>query len=137
MTAYVLREFRLTDAKSGQSRIIRLFEASRLSILTGRTLASSRHINQSGVDDVTLPPSLPPLAEWLPNRSSANNTPTFGFMNSGTTCYRSISSGSYKRNPFDELSCQKVAISLIDLIEQVHKTQEQFGLEGPITVHCR
>ncbi|VDM34101.1 unnamed protein product, partial [Hydatigera taeniaeformis] len=58
MTAYVLREFRLTDAKSSQSRIIRLFEASHLSLLIGRAIASSRHINQSSVSDVTLPPSL-------------------------------------------------------------------------------
>ena len=27
--------------------------------------------------------------------------------------------------------------SLIDFIGQVHKTKEQFGQEGPITVHCR
>ncbi|VDL61179.1 unnamed protein product [Hymenolepis diminuta] len=137
MTAYVLREFRLTDAKSGQSRIIRLFEASQLSLLIGRVLASSRHMNQPGASDVPLPPSLPPLAEWLPNRSSANNTPNFGFMSSGNNYYRSISNDSYKKNVFDELTCQKAAVSLIDLIEQVHKTQEQFGLEGPITVHCR
>ncbi|VDK20967.1 unnamed protein product [Taenia asiatica] len=137
MTAYVLREFRLTDAKSSQSRIIRLFEASHLSLLIGRAVASSRHANQSGVSDVTLPPSLPPLAEWLPNRSTANNTPTFGFINGGTNYYRSISTDSYRKGVFDDLAFQKAAISLVDLIEQVHKTQEQFGLEGPITVHCR
>nr|CDS20654.1 receptor type tyrosine protein phosphatase [Echinococcus granulosus] len=137
MTAYVLREFRLTDAKSSQSRIIRLFEASHLSLLIGRAITSPRHMNQSGASDVTLPPSLPPLAEWLPNRSLANNTPTFGFINGGTNYYRSVSTDSYGKGVFDDLTCQKAAVSLIDLIEQVHKTQEQFGLEGPITVHCR
>uniref|UniRef100_A0A5K3F4M5 protein-tyrosine-phosphatase n=1 Tax=Mesocestoides corti TaxID=53468 RepID=A0A5K3F4M5_MESCO len=143
MTAYVLREFRLTDAKSGQSRIIRVFDASQLSFLIGRVLASARHINQSGANesaapDVPLPPSLPPLAEWLPSRASANNTPTFGFMNGGpASYYRSLSADNYKRGVFDDLSCQKAALALIDLIEQVHKTQEKFGLDGPITVHCR
>ncbi|VDO07815.1 unnamed protein product [Rodentolepis nana] len=136
MTVYVLREFRLTDAKSGQSRIIRLFEASQLSLLIGRVLVSSRHLNRDP-SDVTLPPSLPPLAEWLPNRLSSNNTPSFGFMSGGNNYYRSTSSDSQKKNVFDELTCQKAAVNLIDLIEQVHKTQEQFGLEGPITVHCR
>ena len=137
MTAYVLLEFRLTDAKSGQSRIIRLFDASHLSLLIGRALSSSRHMTQSRENDVTLPPALPPLAEWLPTRSTSNNTSTFGFINGGSNYYRSISADSFKKGIFDELTCQKAAISLIDLIEQVHKTKDQFGLGGPITVHCR
>ena len=134
MSAYVLLEFRLTDAKSGHSRIIRLFEASQLAALIGRVLTSSSRRLSHG-SEVKLPPALPPLAEWLPSNRS---TSTFGFINAaGGAYYRSTSTESYKRGVFDELTCQKAAISLIDLIEQVNKTKDQFGLEGPITVHCR
>lgn len=143
MTAYVLREFRLTDAKSGQSRVIRLFEAAQLSLLIGRVIASSRgSMNQwnapnAVATDVTLPPALPPLAGWLDNRSSANNTPTFSFLSNGGNYHRSVSTESYKNGIFDELLCQKASLGIIDLIEQVQKTRDQFGLDGPITVHCR
>lgn len=31
----------------------------------------------------------------------------------------------------------KTGEGFIDFIGQVHKTKEQFGQDGPITVHCR
>lgn len=36
-----------------------------------------------------------------------------------------------------EQGVPKSAEGFIDFIGQVHKTKEQFGQEGPITVHCR
>lgn len=66
MTQYVLREFKMTDARDGQSRTIRQFQF--------------------------------------------NDWPEQGVPKSGE--------------------------SIIELIGQVHKTKEQFGLMGPITVHC-
>ncbi|XP_067952178.1 receptor-type tyrosine-protein phosphatase delta-like isoform X2 [Watersipora subatra] len=66
MSDYTLREFKVTDARDGQSRTVRLF-----------------HFN-----------------EW----------PEQGVPKSG--------------------------MSFIQFIGQVHKTKEQFGQEGPITVHC-
>jgi protein tyrosine phosphatase len=66
MNQYILREFKLTDARDGQSRTIRQFQ----------------------------------FIEW----------PEQGVPKSGE--------------------------SIIELIGQVHKTKEQFGQIGPITVHC-
>ncbi|XP_035710661.1 tyrosine-protein phosphatase Lar isoform X4 [Folsomia candida] len=63
---YTLREFKITDARDGQSRTIRQFQ----------------------------------FAEW------------------------------------PEQGIPKSAEGFIDFIGQVHKTKEQFGQEGPITVHC-
>lgn len=37
----------------------------------------------------------------------------------------------------NEMIVPKSAESIIDLIGQVHKTQVQFGQDGPITVHCK
>lgn len=67
MPQYILREFRVTDARDGQSRTIRQFH----------------------------------FTEW----------PEQGVPKSGD--------------------------GFLDFITQVHKTKEQFGQEGPITVHCR
>jgi hypothetical protein len=47
---------------------------------------------------------------------------------------------SLLRNQFTDWPEQGVPKSgegFIDFIGQVHKTKEQFGQEGPITVHCR
>ncbi|VDN41592.1 unnamed protein product [Dibothriocephalus latus] len=68
MPSFVLREFRMTDSRDGQSRTLRQFQFS----------------------------------DW-----------------------RETSSPS------------RTAEALIELIAQVHKTQAQFGQDGPITVHCR
>ena len=67
MPQYLLREFKVTDARDGQSRTIRQFQ----------------------------------FTDW----------PEQGVPKSGE--------------------------GFIDFIGQVHKTKEQFGQEGPITVHCR
>lgn len=66
MSQYILREFKVTDARDGQSRTIRQFQ----------------------------------FVDW----------PEQGVPKSGE--------------------------SIIELIGQVHKTKEQFGQTGPITVHC-
>ncbi|KAA3681329.1 receptor-type tyrosine-protein phosphatase delta [Paragonimus westermani] len=68
MPHFILREFRLTDTRDGQSRTLRQFQ----------------------------------LRGW----------------------------------PQDSV-VPKSAEAMIDLIGQVHKTQTQFGQDGPITVHCR
>lgn len=39
--------------------------------------------------------------------------------------------------PDNGVPISRAAETLIDLISQVHKTQAQFGQDGPITVHCR
>jgi protein tyrosine phosphatase len=67
MPQYILREFKVTDARDGQSRTIRQFQ----------------------------------FTDW----------PEQGVPKSGE--------------------------GFIDFIGQVHKTKEQFGQDGPITVHCR
>ena len=67
MSQYILREFKVTDARDGQSRTVRQFH----------------------------------FIDW----------PETG-------------------------SVLKAADNFIDFITQVHKTKEQFGQEGPITVHC-
>ncbi|CAL8101211.1 unnamed protein product [Calicophoron daubneyi] len=67
MPHFILREFRLTDTRDGQSRTLRQFQ----------------------------------LHGWPP-----------------------------------QLVVPKSAEAMIDLIGQVHKTQTQFGQDGPITVHC-
>lgn len=36
-----------------------------------------------------------------------------------------------------EQGVPKTGEGFIDFIGQVHKTKEQFGQDGPITVHCR
>lgn len=67
MPQYLLREFKVTDARDGASRTIRQFQ----------------------------------FTDW----------PEQGVPKSGE--------------------------AFIDFIGQVHKTKEQFGQEGPISVHCR
>lgn len=141
MPAYVLREFRMTDTRDGQSRTIRLFDAAELASVMQRALMScqqqSFHDGDMGANQVTLPPSLPPLADWMPTtgRSTLNTSSTFGYIAGGYTRTKSVE--SYKNTIFDEQLSQKASFNLIDLIEQVNKTQEQFGLDGPITVHCK
>ena len=66
MTQYILREFKVTDARDGQSRTVRQFQ----------------------------------FVDW------------------------------------PEQGVPKSSESIIELIGQVHKTKEQFGQTGPITVHC-
>jgi protein tyrosine phosphatase len=66
MTQYVLREFKVTDARDGQSRTVRQFQ----------------------------------FVEWPEQGVPASSE------------------------------------SVVELIAQVHKTKEQFGQTGPITVHC-
>jgi netrin-G3 ligand len=67
MPQYILREFKVTDARDGSSRTVRQFQ----------------------------------FIDW----------PEQGVPKSGD--------------------------GFIDFIGQVHKTKEQFGQDGPITVHCR
>lgn len=67
MPQYILREFKVTDARDGSSRTVRQFQ----------------------------------FTDW----------PEQGVPKSGD--------------------------GFIDFIGQVHKTKEQFGQDGPITVHCR
>lgn len=67
MPQYILREFKVTDARDGQSRTVRQFQ----------------------------------FTDW----------PEEGVPKTGEV--------------------------FVDFISQVHKTKEQFGQEGPITVHCR
>nr|VZI20846.1 unnamed protein product [Spirometra erinaceieuropaei] len=136
MPAYILRELRITDTRSGQSRTVRLFDASELAGAIARTLDSAQRqplsSDQWEADGrPTLPPALPPLADWLPLKSAVLKP---DFL-SGYT--RSSSVDNYKNTIFDGHLCQVASRNMIDLIEEVHKTQEQFGLEGPITVHCR
>lgn len=66
MPQYILREFKVTDARDGQSRTIRQFQ----------------------------------FTDW------------------------------------PEQGVPKTGEGFIDFIGQVHKTKEQFGQDGPITVHC-
>lgn len=43
----------------------------------------------------------------------------------------------FQFNEWPEQGVPKTGDGFIDFIGQVHKTKEQFGQEGPITVHCR
>lgn len=43
----------------------------------------------------------------------------------------------FQFNDWPEQGVPKTGDGFIDFIGQVHKTKEQFGQEGPITVHCR
>lgn len=43
----------------------------------------------------------------------------------------------FQFNDWPEQGIPKTGDGFIDFIGQVHKTKEQFGQEGPITVHCR
>ena len=67
MPQYLLREFKVTDARDGQSRTVRQFQ----------------------------------FTDW------------------------------------PEQGVPKLGGEFTDFVGQVHKTKEQFGQEGPITVHCR
>lgn len=42
----------------------------------------------------------------------------------------------FQFSEWPEQGVPRAAEGFIDFIGQVHKTKEQFGQEGPITVHC-
>ncbi|VEL38970.1 unnamed protein product [Protopolystoma xenopodis] len=33
--------------------------------------------------------------------------------------------------------CRRACETMVEVVSQVHKTREQFGLDGPTTVHCK
>ena len=43
----------------------------------------------------------------------------------------------FQYTDWPEQGVPKMGEGFIDFIGQVHKTKEQFGQDGPITVHCR
>lgn len=92
MPQYILREFKVTDA-----RVSHLWIVAKTSPLYGRSRNACLHI-QDG---------------------------------------QSRTVRQFQFTDWPEQGVPKSGEGFIDFIGQVHKTKEQFGQDGPITVHCR
>lgn len=98
MPQYILREFKVTDARVSHLRARpQPLDCSEKSPLYGRSLNASLHI-QDG---------------------------------------QSRTVRQFQFTDWPEQGVPKSGEGFIDFIGQVHKTKEQFGQDGPITVHCR
>lgn len=69
---------------------------------------------------------------WLPEFSEFQIT-IFSFTQDG----QSRTVRQFQFTDWPEQGVPKSGEGFIDFIGQVHKTKEQFGQDGPITVHCR
>ncbi|KAF6768182.1 hypothetical protein AHF37_07657, partial [Paragonimus kellicotti] len=137
MTSYVMREMRLTDTRDGTTRTVRQFDVSptadAMSALeTPSTMflpdqhKAPRRTNNDFYDtsnEIKSPTS--PLLRG----DSALETSSTNYSGSGQFDQRRLSVNFRQR-------CQPICEGMLEIVIQVHKTKEHFGMEGPITVHC-
>lgn len=74
------------------------------------------------------------LPSW-PGGAAAGGTNPFPSCLSQDGQSRTIR--QFQFTDWPEQGVPKTGEGFIDFIGQVHKTKEQFGQDGPITVHCR
>ncbi|CAH8553183.1 unnamed protein product [Schistosoma turkestanicum] len=155
MSAYIMRELRLTDTRDGSTRTVRQFDASstadaliRLERQTyyptnnksdfNEFIESSRSITAAATSTTTTTTTTPINTTMTPSA-------TISFPSNPS----SILETSFTENDFLKFNqipthmistfrqCyQPICESMLELISQVHKTKEHFGIDGPITVHC-
>ncbi|CAI2737118.1 unnamed protein product [Dicrocoelium dendriticum] len=117
MATCVMREFRLTDTRDGTTRTIRQFDATQT---TDR------------MTDLEQNYTLTPSENELGVRPAGSELDAL-FDNTLDSLV-GIKHQSFS-NGFRQL-CQLLCESMLEVVIQVHKTKEHFGMDGPITVHC-
>ncbi|TGZ61872.1 hypothetical protein CRM22_007752 [Opisthorchis felineus] len=134
MTAYVMRELRLTDTRDGTSRTIRQFDATPTTdaMIDFELDPQSTHrlhdTLSDGVDSLGAASSPPgsSVDTALPLPVTASTPEGVG----GGRARNRLLLANFRQR-YGSL-CEAV----LETVIQVHKTKEHFGMDGPITVHC-
>ncbi|CAH8602694.1 unnamed protein product [Heterobilharzia americana] len=143
MPAYIMRELRLTDTRDGSTRTVRQFDASSTAdaiIHLERQTYASNDSSKSMITD-----SLRRDFNEFLEASSSVVTPTpTTLLPNPLLLEASFTEDDYLRVnqiPSSLMTTfrqcyQPLCEAMLELISQVHKTKEHFGMDGPITVHC-
>lgn len=80
--------------------------------------------------------------QWVTDTSSGWRTGPPRTLTAGPGCVptqdgQSRTARQFQFTDWPEQGVPKSGEGFIDFIGQVHKTKEQFGQDGPISVHCR
>lgn len=123
MPQYILREFKVTDA--------RVSECWPEEMHTGVHLPLPEHVG-GVLGRASLGCSAPGLEGLLPAVQTLMLAPDHLSQDGQSRTIR-----QFQFTDWPEQGVPKTGEGFIDFIGQVHKTKEQFGQDGPITVHCR
>ncbi|CAH8860922.1 unnamed protein product [Trichobilharzia szidati] len=139
MPAYIMRELRLTDTRDGSSRTIRQFDASctanSIIHLEKQTCATSSNSSEFLVESS---PSITTTTGGIGCGRGASLSPNPLLLETSFTedDYLRVNHIPSQLLTTFRQCYQPLCESMLELISQVHKTKEHFGMEGPITVHC-
>uniref|UniRef100_A0A095A2N3 Receptor-type tyrosine-protein phosphatase delta n=1 Tax=Schistosoma haematobium TaxID=6185 RepID=A0A095A2N3_SCHHA len=142
MPAYIMRELRLTDTRDGSTRTVRQFDASSTADALIHLERQIYYSISNKLDFNELIESSRPIAGST--ITTASSTMTSFPPNPSSMLETSFTEDDFLR--FNQIpthvistfrQCyQPICESMLELISQVHKTKEHFGIDGPITVHC-
>ncbi|CAH8622284.1 unnamed protein product [Schistosoma rodhaini] len=142
MPAYIMRELRLTDTRDGSTRTVRQFDASstadalihlerQIYYSTSNKSDFKEFIESSQpITGSTITTASSTITPFPPNPSSILET---SFTEDDFLRFNQIP--THMISTFRQCY-QPICESMLELISQVHKTKEHFGIDGPITVHC-
>ncbi|KAF5403142.1 hypothetical protein PHET_03583 [Paragonimus heterotremus] len=137
MTSYVMREMRITDTRDGTTRTVRQFDVSptadAMSALETppAVFLPEQHKapRRTNIDFYDTSNEIKSPTSPLLRGDSALETSSTNYSGSGRFDQRRLSVNFRQR-------CQPICEAMLEIVIQVHKTKEHFGMEGPITVHC-
>ncbi|TNN18962.1 Receptor-type tyrosine-protein phosphatase S [Schistosoma japonicum] len=159
MPAYIMRELRLTDTRDGSTRTVRQFDASstadalihleRQTCIPNKSNIKSdfnEFMESSRSTTMTMTTTTTTTTATSPTISTTMPTSILGTypLNSSVLLETSFTEDDYikfNQIPTNIISTfrqcyQPLCEAMLELISQVHKTKEHFGIDGPITVHC-
>ncbi|CAL8085119.1 unnamed protein product [Calicophoron daubneyi] len=135
MSSYILRELRLTDTRDGTTRTVRQFDATPATdpmmdfedfyYPKKRLSNPTEFIGQKDTGRVTKPSTSPTNTDPLLETSL-----TMGGGGSLNRITHRPLGANFKQQ------YQPMCEAILEVVIEVHKTKEHFGMEGPITVHC-
>lgn len=138
-----MRELRLTDTRDGSTRTVRQFDASSTADALIHLERQIYYSISNKLDFNELTESSRPIAGST--ITTASSTMTSFPPNPSSMLETSFTEDDFLR--FNQIpthvistfrQCyQPICESMLELISQVHKTKEHFGIDGPITVHCK
>lgn len=139
MNSYILRELRITDTRDGTTRTIRQFDATKTTDAMKEfdcphTVFGSRRLNEVGVKKLDLNDSDPLATSSSP--SHADSLVDASVTNGSSNINRLVTSMPPLSANFKQ-RYQPLCEAMLETVIQVHKTKEHFGMDGPITVHCK
>ncbi|KAA3680108.1 receptor-type tyrosine-protein phosphatase S [Paragonimus westermani] len=136
MTSYVMREMRLTDTRDGATRTVRQFDVSPTADAMGALEAPTAYLpdqhkasRRANTDFYDTSNEVKSPTSPLLHGDSALETSSTNYSGIGRFDQRRLSVNFRQR-------CHQLSEAMLEIVIQVHKTKEHFGMEGPITVHC-